>query len=49
MLVTLLGISMLVRPVQPRNALTPTLVTLPEISMLVRPVHVPYLYIVLYQ
>ena len=35
--VTLLGISMLVRPVQPLNAQSPIVVTLSGISMLVRP------------
>ena len=38
MLVTLSGIVMLVRPVQPRNAQAPMLVTLSGIVMLVRPV-----------
>ena len=39
MLVTLLGIVMLVRPVQYLKALYPMLVTLLGIVMLVRPVH----------
>ena len=39
MLVTLLGISMLVKPVQCWNAFFPMLVTLFGITMLVKPVH----------
>ena len=37
MLVTLSGIVILVRPLQPRNAYSPMLVTLSGIVMLVRP------------
>jgi hypothetical protein len=39
MLVTLSGITTLVRPVQPENAQSPMLVTLSGIVTLVRPVH----------
>gem|GEM_PF-2875221 len=49
MLVTLLGISMLVSPLQPENAFLPMLVTLFGISMLFRLEQPSYLQVSLYQ
>ena len=39
MLVTLSGISMLVKPVHPEKAYSPILITLSGISILVSPIH----------
>ena len=49
MLVTELGITMLVRPVQAKNADRPILVTELGIVILVRPLQLLYLQIALYQ
>ena len=49
MLVTLFGIVIDVRPLQPENAELPILVTLLGIVIDVRPLQYPYLQIILFQ